>query len=253
MTTTALLLPLALWLLLMVLASGAGLALVGAWPWAAGARRAGVALAVGLAVGPLLAGVAMVAALWALPGAAVLVQAGAVFAVLGALALAGWLAGVTQRTLLPRAELIPQGPAAVLTCGFFIAIAVDCVVVPLIQNDALEYATVGRILFAESAQRHALRNEVQRNLQVDAHSRGRVGRTHRRIALRRGVHQLRRANGVTAPPPAQRHGTTRSARRQRQREPRTRGPPGAARGLPRPRPSCRPARPACRAVPRQAE
>ena len=42
---------------------------------------------------------------------------------------------------------MPRGPAAVLTWGFFAALLIDCFAVPLIQNDALEYASAARILF----------------------------------------------------------------------------------------------------------
>jgi len=143
-----LLLPLLAWLVLMVLASGAGLALVGAWPWARAARDAGVALAAGLAAAPLLAGLAMVAVLFAWSGAAPRAQAGAVFVLLGLGAFAGWATGATRRALITaEGGLVPRGPAAVLTWGFFAALLIDSFAVPLIQNDALEYATVGRILF----------------------------------------------------------------------------------------------------------
>ncbi len=140
-------LPLSGWLLLMALASGAGLALVGAWPWAPGARAAGVALAAGLACAPLLAAFAAVVVMWALPGAAAAWQLSAIFAMLGVVTLVGVGSGATRRTLVPRAALLPRGPAAVLTWGFFAALLLDCAAVPLIQNDALEYATAGRILF----------------------------------------------------------------------------------------------------------
>jgi hypothetical protein len=143
----SLLLPGLAWLLLMGLASGAGLALVGAWPWAAAARASGVALAAGLACAPLLAGLAMVAVLWAWPGAAPRAQAACVFGVLGVIALAGWVTGAARRAFVATGDLLPRGPAAVLTLGFFVALLIDSLAVPLIQNDALEYATVGRILF----------------------------------------------------------------------------------------------------------
>jgi len=143
----SLLLPSFAWLLLMALASGAGLALVGAWPWAAAARASGVALAAGLACAPLLAGLTMVVVLWAWPGAAPRPQAACVFGVLGVVALAGWATGATRRTFVAGHDLVPRGPAAVLAWGFFLALLIDSLAVPLIQNDALEYATVGRILF----------------------------------------------------------------------------------------------------------
>lgn len=143
----ALLPALLAWIALMVLASAAGLALVGAWPWAARARASGVAFAAGLAVAPLLAGLVMVAVLWAWPGAAPRAQAAVVFAVLAVAAAAGYFSGAIKRALVPGSELLPRGPAAVLTWGFFVALLLDVLTVPLIQNDALEYATVGRILF----------------------------------------------------------------------------------------------------------
>jgi hypothetical protein len=135
------------WLALMLLASGAGVALVGAWPWAPGARKAGVALAAGLAAGPLLAGVVVTGVLWALPGAAAAAQAACVFGLLALVAGAGWATGSVRATFIPAAQLVPRSPAAVLTCGFFVAMLLDCAFVPLMQNDALEYATAARILF----------------------------------------------------------------------------------------------------------
>ena len=145
----SLLLPGLAWLLLMGLASGAGLALVGAWPWAAAARASGVALAAGVACAPLLAGLAMVAVLWAWPGAAPRAQAACVFGLLAVVAFAGWVTGATRRAFAAAGDLVPRGPAAVLTWGFFAALLIDSLAVPLIQNDALEYATVGRILLSE--------------------------------------------------------------------------------------------------------
>lgn len=140
-------LPLMLWLALLVLASGAGLALVGGWSWAPRARAAGVALAAGLAAAPLLAGLVASCVLWALPGAAAATQAACVFVVLAVAAGAGWATGSVRATFIDRAKLVPHGPAAVLTWGFFAAILVDAAFVPLMQNDALEYATAARVLF----------------------------------------------------------------------------------------------------------
>jgi hypothetical protein len=144
---SSMILPLAGWLLLMLLASGAGLALVGAWSWASGARAAGAAFAAGLASAPLIAGLVMALALWLLPGARPGVLIAVVFGALALAALAGLFTGATRRAWPEAGELVPRGPAAVLTWGFFAALGVDAFVIPLIQNDALEYATVGRILF----------------------------------------------------------------------------------------------------------
>lgn len=139
-------LPLAAWALLMALASAAGLALVGGWPWAARARETGVAFAAGLGAAPLLAGLAAVFALWALPGGQAPLQAALAIGVLALGAAAGLASGATRRALVPGRTLVPQGAAALLACSFIAALLLDAATVPLVQNDALEYATVARIL-----------------------------------------------------------------------------------------------------------
>ncbi|MFO1285518.1 MAG: hypothetical protein U1F49_02600 [Rubrivivax sp.] len=130
------LLPLALWVLLMALASAAELALVGAWPWAARSRRAEVAFAAGLGAAPLLAGLAAVFALWALPDGKARLQAALAFGVLAVVAIAGLATGAQRGGPSMPAARSSHGVAAVLACAFFAALLLDVATVPLIQNDA---------------------------------------------------------------------------------------------------------------------
>jgi 4-amino-4-deoxy-L-arabinose transferase-like glycosyltransferase len=130
-----------------VLASSlSGLALASRLRWSDAARAASLDRAVGLALAPFITGLAVVAVLWLMPGALhrthVLVVAGLVACGV----LAGW-----PRGDLPRLPWFRGGPAewallAVLL-AFPLAQLYDLAYVPLIQNDALEYATVARILF----------------------------------------------------------------------------------------------------------
>ncbi len=137
----------ALILFLGVLATLAGCALSQCLPWSERARTAAVPLAAGLALGPLLAGLAAVAALAVLPRFAHSHHLLAVCLVLSLGAALGWRRlgrGMTFR-LWPEHNF--GRVALFIIAGFVLALAVDTATVPLIQNDALEYAIVGRDLF----------------------------------------------------------------------------------------------------------
>jgi hypothetical protein len=140
-----------LWMLLaMALASGAGLAATRLVDWPAAAVRAGVPTAFGLALGPFVFGMAGVIVLALLPGAAAETHRAAALAQMAVLALPALLAR-------PRGQ--PAGTARATTDGWgrFLGVVLalwvagllaDALLTTLRQNDALEYATVGRALFA---------------------------------------------------------------------------------------------------------
>lgn len=131
-------------------ASLAGIVLSLRLPWSAQARRAGMALAAGFAIGPFLFGLLSVVALAILPGASHLTHAGFVLT-----ALAG--IGSTAAWLMPkRQHSITQGhcpadwrvwPFMAVLMLWAAVLIINAVMLPLTQNDSLEYATVGRILF----------------------------------------------------------------------------------------------------------
>lgn len=143
--------PLSGWLgfgVLISMAQFAGVRLSRCLPWSAPACRAGIPTAFGHALGPFLAGVAAVLVLQWMPGAPHASHLMAIAAMLVLLALA---------TLPVRQRLIPASPARqkigssilqLFLFGWMAMLVVNAVFLPLTQNDALEYALVGRLLFA---------------------------------------------------------------------------------------------------------
>ncbi len=133
-------------LLLVTTASLAGLVLSSRLPWSRAAQAAQLDRAVGVAMGPFLLGLAVVLVLWLLPGRSHLLHLVAVLFIIAcpmpwALRLLRRRPG--QGAVAPVGERV----AAALLGAFALAMLFDLAFVPLIQNDALEYATVGRILF----------------------------------------------------------------------------------------------------------
>lgn len=138
---------LVLLLLLVSLSSLAGLAVCRPLPWTDEGRLAGLDVILGVSLGPFLAGIAAVLALGFLPGSSHLAHGLAVFAMLGATAALG-IRGRGLRWL--KISSLPAGVsrlAWLALLAYVAAMVFDSAVVPLIQNDALEYATVGRILY----------------------------------------------------------------------------------------------------------
>lgn len=142
--------PLVLFVIVMIVATGCGLAVAGRLPWSDEARRDGVPLAVAAGLGPLLTGLATVAVLWTLPTrhhavhVAVVIAALAAGALLGLRSLRSQLAEQRSRF---RALSVREWIFALLLLGFATAVVADAVTTALVQNDALEYAMVGRILY----------------------------------------------------------------------------------------------------------
>jgi hypothetical protein len=134
-------------LALVILASAAGCALASRMSWTEEAVPAGLPLAAGLAAAPLLAGLAAVGALWAWPGGPPGGHLLVVLVSLSVVALAAFRSPGAWWRSVSRGVGWRDAPAAWMLAGFGVLLVVDCLTVPLIQNDALEYATVARILF----------------------------------------------------------------------------------------------------------
>jgi 4-amino-4-deoxy-L-arabinose transferase-like glycosyltransferase len=136
---------------LIVSATLAGCALASRIRWAEGSAAAGIPLAAGLALAPLLAGLAAVAALWLWPGVDPRMHLLLVIAGLAALAMvrpaAAWAQWSQQAASAPTGQAPFRSPGLWLVAGFSAVLVVDGATVPLIQNDALEYATAARVLF----------------------------------------------------------------------------------------------------------
>ncbi len=135
---------------LVCVATIAGLAVSRLMPWSDHSRLARLPLAGGLILAPFLTGLATVVALLVLPRAQSIFHVAVVTALLASVCL------LHLRRLPPH----PAGaqPAAspgsgshllrILLVMWCIALLVNSVFVPLTQNDSLEYATVGRLLYA---------------------------------------------------------------------------------------------------------
>ncbi len=132
----------------MALASLAGCHLVNWLPWTEQAKRSRIDVAAGIAAAPFLVGIGAVMALSVFPGATHASHIAVVFAWLGVLGFLGpWAPkrGVVVRAPSPfdTLEKIALSLLACITLGLLI----NALLLPLAQNDALEYATVGRELF----------------------------------------------------------------------------------------------------------
>lgn len=132
------------------LCTAGGLAISRCLPWSRPAVEVRLPIAVGVALGPFLFGMVAVLVLGLLSGATHLVHLVAVFLALGAiLATALFFGRGGSRWHGPTRQ--PINPAefvlglAWAICG--LAVLFISIFTPLTQNDSLEYATVGRILF----------------------------------------------------------------------------------------------------------
>jgi hypothetical protein len=141
------------WLALAVAASLAGVMLARRMPWMDAAWRVNVPTAFGLALAPFLFGFAGVLVLGVLPGASIALHRVAALLLLLALGLAAW---GFRRSTISQSSLASQdsrfgGVAWVLLSLplviWIVYLLVESLLFPLVTNDALEYATVGRLLF----------------------------------------------------------------------------------------------------------
>lgn len=141
------------WLLLLAAiigASLAGISLARLIPWNHTASRAGIPLAFGFACGPLVLGFSAVLSMALLPGGNRNSHLGSVAALLISLILIARL----KRPAVHYQTASDQAPRdawvwvlCALLAGWFVVFMIDTLCIPLVQNDSLEYATVGRHMF----------------------------------------------------------------------------------------------------------
>jgi len=134
---------------LAMLSTAGGVALSLCLPWSDPAHRARMPVTFGIALGPFLFGIAALVVLAILSGAGHAVHLAAAILILAAL-LALALRLRPNRPAIPRpARAI--APAEFVLIGAWIAsggaVLIIAIFTPLTQNDSLEYAMVGRILF----------------------------------------------------------------------------------------------------------
>jgi hypothetical protein len=146
--------PLGVWLLMlgaMAVSSAAGLALARRLSWTSNARLAGIPIALGLGVAPMLLGLTATLALCLLPGRSHLAHAMLVSAVLASIAFTNVFGGRLRSAGRQRPQRDAGGRLTQLFGALLILWMLSLIIAslyrPLLQNDALEYMTVGRILF----------------------------------------------------------------------------------------------------------
>jgi len=144
--------PVSGWILffaLLLLSSYSGTALARCLPWTTAARDARLPLWIGLALGPFLVGSAAVFALGILPTMSHTVHIAAVFVFTGLFGAIAALAN-RQRPAIGRtttARTLGERLFVGVTLVWIAVLVGNAVFLPLFQNDPLEYATVGRLLF----------------------------------------------------------------------------------------------------------
>lgn len=136
-------------LAIVLLASVAGYALSRLLPWLPAARAMGAPGAIGFSLGPFLLGVFAILALGFLPGHSHGVHMTVVVGGLLVVAVAALcLSGDRHLNGLPRGS---KQPGVFLFSGLLVLwgvmLLLNSIFLPLLQNDALEYATVARLLY----------------------------------------------------------------------------------------------------------
>lgn len=142
-------LGLSLLLCLAMLSTAGGIALSLCLPWSDPAHRARMPVTFGIALGPFLFGIAALVVLAILSGAGHAVHLAAAILILAALLALALRLRPTRPAIHRPARAI--APAEFVLIGAWIAsggaVLIIAIFTPLTQNDSLEYAMVGRILF----------------------------------------------------------------------------------------------------------
>jgi len=128
------------------LASMAGIALARLMPWKPAGAEAGFVLATGIVLSPLLAGIASVLALLLLPGS----YSSWHLVFVGLFLVSLSLLNFTRQNNPPRVKQASDWITRLLQgllILWFLALFCNSVFLPLTQNDPLEYATVGRLIY----------------------------------------------------------------------------------------------------------
>jgi hypothetical protein len=133
-------------LLLVLFSSMAGIGVSRVLPWTTASRNCRLNLAFGIALGPFFAGIASVIALLLFPGASHSLHTFCAFIFLGLGALLNFKPFRAEPVIKLQSEM-----TGILLIGMLLAwvalLLINAVSIPLLQNDALEYATVGREIF----------------------------------------------------------------------------------------------------------
>ena len=136
-------------LAIILLASVAGYILSRRLPWLPAARAAGAPGVIGFSLGPFLLGIFTILALGFLPGHSHAVHMTVVVGGLLILVVAGLFLSGGRR--LDKLSHVPLQPGVFLFSGLLVLwvvmLLVNSIFLPLLQNDALEYATVARLLY----------------------------------------------------------------------------------------------------------
>lgn len=143
------------WLGLVTVASMAGHGLARRLPWLQAVRTASLEIAFGVCLGPFLAGLAAVAVLGLLPGASPRLHLAIVIGLLASIAAGAAFWSRADARPEPGQPIAPARrtggiawfAACALVLGWVVLLLFESLLIPLLANDALEYATVGRLLF----------------------------------------------------------------------------------------------------------
>lgn len=132
------------------LSTFSGVILSSCMPWKKSALQANCSLATGILLGPLLTGLSAVVALLVLPQAQSLYHILFVVALLLLIVL-GCYCKINHDNLHISLHRQSYDAGTLLMifflCLWIFALAINTIFLPLMQNDALEYATVGRLLY----------------------------------------------------------------------------------------------------------
>jgi hypothetical protein len=146
----------AAWLALLaviLLASAAGYTLIRLLPWSSAARLAGVPGITGVALAPFLLGGGSVLVLGFLPGSSHTTHLTLVVTGLAVLiALTVWHRGTLGvKKEAATSKVFGEYLFSALLALWLLMLFINSIFLPLLQNDALEYATVGRLLYETRA------------------------------------------------------------------------------------------------------
>lgn len=135
-------------LAMVLLASAAGLGVARLWIWEPAHGTRAVALWWGFGLGPFLLGLATVLVLWLLPGASHGLHLAVVSGLLTLVAVGVWRCGrMLPQPVTPSGSTGLERVLLVMVLAWCVGLMLNTIFIPLSQNDSLEYATVGRILF----------------------------------------------------------------------------------------------------------
>jgi hypothetical protein len=139
----------AAFLLIFALSSFAGISLTRFMPWSENAIRHRFNIATGLALAPFLAGISTILILLLLPGATLQFHLLGVYLILSMGCLPSIIRPRSRqpKIKLQQVNLYDDLILKIILLLWVFLLITNAIFFPLVQNDALEYATVGRELF----------------------------------------------------------------------------------------------------------